>query len=99
MDVIRPLVENYKNDPITFVYVDKNEEKALHEQLGDSQYHMVVYKPKRGRYAPYKGTDFSTQSVKGFIDDVLGGSGDFKLVDGGELQLAGAGQDAQKADL
>jgi len=43
---------------------------------------MVMLKPKRGRYVGYKGADFSQDSVKNFIDDILGGGGDFTMVDG-----------------
>lgn len=53
------LLEIYKNDPVSFVFVDPNEEQALHEQLGNKSHKVVVYRPKRSRYMAYKGADYS----------------------------------------
>lgn len=70
-------MELYAKDPVSFVYVNKNEESAIHEQFGNKKYFIVAYKPKRGRYLGYKDADYSTQSLRSFIDDVLGGGGTF----------------------
>lgn len=45
-----------------------------------------MYKPKRGRYYGYKGADYSEESLSHFIDDFLGGNGEYKAV-GGDLLL------------
>jgi hypothetical protein len=74
-DQIKPLLEAYKNDPISLVWVDKYEEQSLHGQFANSQYHLVAYKPKQGRFAGYPLADFSTDSLRGWIDNVLGGGG------------------------
>jgi hypothetical protein len=47
----------------------------------------VAYKPKRGRFAGYPRADFSTDSLKGWIDDVLGGGGEFVKFEGESLEL------------
>ena len=52
----------------------------MHEQLGRKEYDLVVYKPKRGRFLGYKGTDFAEITIQQFIDDILGGNGEFKAV-------------------
>ena len=47
----------------------------------------MAYKPKRGRFAGYPRADFSTDSLKGWIDDVLGGGGEFVKFEGESLEL------------
>jgi hypothetical protein len=39
---------------------------------------MVAYKPKRNRFASYKDADFSSESIRNFIDSILGGGGSFE---------------------
>ncbi len=48
---------------------------------------MVAYKPKRGRFAGYPRADFSVESLRGWIDDVLGGGGEFVKFEGDSLDL------------
>ena len=45
-----------------------------------------MYKPKRSRFLGYKGADYSEDSISHFIDDFLGGNGEFKAV-GADLAL------------
>lgn len=47
----------------------------------------MAYKPKRARYTGYKNPDFSSDSIKNFIDDILGGGGDWHKVEEGELYM------------
>ena len=54
---------------------------------------MVAYKPKRGRYTGYKNADFSTESIKGWMDDVIGGGGEFVKFQDNELKLGGKRED------
>jgi hypothetical protein len=47
--------------------------------------HIVMYRPKRSKYLSYKGADYSRNSLKNYVDDILGGSGDFTKVEGNDL--------------
>lgn len=49
----------------------------MHRQFEDGKYHLVAYKPKRGRFLGYKSADFSPEAIRAFIDDVIGGGGEF----------------------
>jgi hypothetical protein len=49
---------------------------------------MVAYKPKRGRYLAYHSADMSEKALRGFIDDILGGGGNFNKFDHEELALS-----------
>ena len=53
---------------------------------------MVAYKPKRAKYLGYKNPDFSPESIRNFIDDVLGGGGEYGKVNG-DLNLTGANKE------
>ena len=86
---IKVLLEQFKKDPITMVWVDKHQESELHKQFGESKYHLVAYKPKRARYLGYRNADFSPESIGSFIADVLGGSGEWSKFEGEELKLSG----------
>lgn len=57
---------------------------------------MVAFKPKRARYTGYKNPDFSSESIKNFIDDILGGGGEWHKVEEGELFL---NEEAKKGEL
>ena len=93
-DQIKGLLDYYKKDPVTFVWVDKHEERGLHNQFEHGRYHLVVYKPKRDRFLGYSKADFSNESLRGFIDDVLGGGGgEWQKFEHMELQLNGAKED------
>jgi hypothetical protein len=48
----------------------------------------VAYKPKRGRYSAYKAGGYQEAQLRKFIDDILGGGGDFVKFEGPELRLA-----------
>jgi len=76
-DQMKSLLDIFKKDPVTLVWVDKYDETELHKQFDGSKYHLVAYKPKRGRFLGYRNPDFSADSIRTFIDDVLGGGGDF----------------------
>lgn len=75
VEQVRPLLSSYENDPVTFVFVDKEKEKEIHDLFGESSNSVVAYKPKRGRYAAYRDQDLSTAGVKNFVDSILGGGG------------------------
>ena len=77
----------YKNDPVSIVWVDKYEEQALHQQFSDHKYHLVAYKPKRGRYSGYPKVDFSVESLRAWMDSILGGGGEFEKFQDDSLQL------------
>ena len=74
---MKPLLEAFKNDPVSLVWVDKYEEQSLHYQFEGGKYHLVAYKPKRGRFTGYRNADFGPDSIKGWMDDVIGGGGEF----------------------
>ena len=63
------------------VWVDKYEEQPLHHQFDGGRYHLVAYKPKRGRFTGYKIADFSATSIKAWMDDVIGGGGEYSKFD------------------
>lgn len=96
VEMVKPLLEYYQNDPISFVYVDKNAEPLIHEQFGEKQYHIVAYRPKRSRYIGYKDADYSQQSIRSFIDDILGGGGRPQKVEESDLRF---NTDNRKNDL
>jgi hypothetical protein len=41
------------------------------------QNRIVVYKPKRGKYLGYKKEDYGEGHLREFVDDVLGGNGEY----------------------
>ena len=45
---------------------------------------MVAYKPKRGRFTGYPKADFSVESLRAWMDDVLGGGGEFIKFEGAD---------------
>jgi hypothetical protein len=92
-DQLKPLFEIYKNDPVSLVWVDKYQESPLHQQFDSGKYHLVAYKPKRGRFVGYKNADFSTQTIRGWMDDVIGGGGEFLKFEDTELKLGGKRED------
>jgi hypothetical protein len=87
-NTFKPLLEYYKNDKITFVFVNKDEESELHQQLGGGNFHMVALKPKLNKFVGYNKADFSDVSIKDFVDNILGGGGDFAKFEGTELKLS-----------
>lgn len=60
------------------MWVDKNEEKQLFEQFNLGTNSFIAYKPKRSKYVVYQNADFRETAVKAFIDDVLGGAGEYQ---------------------
>jgi len=89
-DQVKPLLDIYKKDPVTIVWVDKYEESDLHRQFNESKHHLIAYKPKRARFVGYNKADFSTESLRGWMDDIIGGGGEFSKFEGGELNLKSA---------
>ena len=79
------MLDLYKKDPVSFVWVDKHDEQDLHGQFDGKRFHLVAYKPKRGRYLGYKIADFSSESIRSFVDDLLGGGGEFVKFEGADL--------------
>ncbi len=59
------------------MWVERDEEELIHEKLGQRKHQIVAYKPKRGKYLGYQGADFSEESLKSFLDNILGGGGDW----------------------
>jgi hypothetical protein len=53
----------------------------------------VAYKPKRGRFCPYKAGGYQQEALRAFVDDILGGGGDYEKLPGTELALAGRSKD------
>ena len=51
---LKGLIDTYKNDPLTFTYVNRELESQLYQQLGAAQFDIVAYRPKRRKYAGYK---------------------------------------------
>ena len=47
----------------------------------------MAFKPKRGRFTGYKQADFSTQTIKGWMDDIIGGGGEFVKFEDSDLKL------------
>ena len=88
---MKGLLELYKNDPVSFVYVDKKKEQGLWEQFGSNN--LVAYKPKRNRYAAFRSGDLSQASIKSFVDDILGGGGSFTVLKESELAFNTAKSD------
>ena len=86
---MKPLLEVYKNDPVSLVWVDKYDESELHQQFESGRYHLVAFKPKRGRFTGYKQADFSSQAIRSWMDDIIGGGGDFVKFEHSELALKG----------
>lgn len=41
------------------------------------KYSIALFKPKRGKYTILKSEKVTADGIKDFIDDVLGGNGDF----------------------
>lgn len=57
---------------------------------------MVAYRPKRGRFAGYKNSDLSQSNIRNFIDDILGGGGNYEKLQGSDLRFGG---DSKRNDL
>jgi Thioredoxin len=85
---VKPLLDTFKNEPLSLVWSDKREDQALHQQFEGGKYHLVAYKPKRGKFVGYKNTDFSSESVRQFVDDILGGGGEYLKFEDEELRFA-----------
>ena len=84
IDIYKPLLEVFKNDPVTITYIFSSDEPHIVKQFGiiDS-IGAVIYKPKRAKFSKLD-RDFSqdayvdVDTVKSFIDDALGGGGSWK---------------------
>ena len=62
-DQMRPLLDTFSNDPLTVVWVDKHEERTLHQQFEGGRYHLVAFKPKYRKFVGYKSADFSPEAI------------------------------------
>eukprot|EP00347_Sterkiella_histriomuscorum_P010918 403374430 len=74
-EAVLPLLERYQNDKISFAYIDKTKEPEIYDLFSGSQYQMVAYKPKRSKFIGYSNPDYNTDSIKDFIDNIIGGGG------------------------
>ena len=69
------------------MWVDKYEEKQLFEQFNLGRNNFVAYKPKRSKYVVYQSANFKEDVIKAFIDDVLGGAGEYQKFQDNDIKL------------
>ncbi len=41
------------------------------------KYDIALFKPKRAKYTNFKAEVVTAEGIKSFVDDILGGGGDF----------------------
>lgn len=72
LDPLKPVLEYFANDPVSFVYISAKDEPYIHQTVFGSN-SAVLYKAKRGKYMPLP-ID-SADSLKAAVSDALGGGG------------------------
>lgn len=89
LDMYKPLLEKFKNDPLSLTYVQTSEETSLAQQFNiDKSYGVgaVIYKPKKGKFVQLSKELIQENDggnppivaaglVQSFIENTLGGSG------------------------
>mmetsp|Transcript_780 Transcript_780/g.1389 ORF Transcript_780/g.1389 Transcript_780/m.1389 type:complete len:380 (+) Transcript_780:703-1842(+) len=85
LDLYMPLLDIFKNDPVTLTYVHASEEPYMRDQFGiQNGLGAVIYKPKRAKYLrldkALDGDLIDPSMIKDFIDDALGGGGSWQPV-------------------
>lgn len=77
---IEKAMSTFTKSPVIFTYVDKNENQEFFTNFG-TQKQIIIYKPKRNRYAEYKNDKTDVESIQMFIDGILSGNGRFTKLD------------------
>ena len=80
LEMIKGLAHIYEEDPIHFGFIDGNEIdlKELLDVDDISLPSLIIIKGKKMRWTRYESDDFELEKIRGFIDQTLGGSANFK---------------------
>ena len=71
-ETLNKLGELYQKDPISFYFVDSSKENEFESSFNNSN--IILYRFQKLRYARYTKDEYSYDSIKAFIDDILSGN-------------------------
>jgi len=77
---IEKSMATFERSPVIFTYVDKTENGEFFTNFGTHS-QIIIYKPKRNRYAEYTNDKTDVETLKMFIDGILSGNGRFTRLD------------------
>jgi hypothetical protein len=73
-------MSNFAQSPIVFTYVDKTQNQEFYRNFS-TQKQIIMYRPKRKRYAEYTNEKTDSESIAMFIDGIMSGNGRFNKLD------------------
>lgn len=73
-------MSTFSKSPIIFTYVDKKANEEFYRNFGTQQ-NILMFRPKRSRYAEYTSDPMDAEALKMFIDGVIGGNGRYTRLD------------------
>ena len=77
---IEKTLENFSKNPITFAYVDINENQEFYRNFGTKN-KLIIYRPKRLRYVEYTHETIDSEKVEIFVEGIIDGNGKYIKMD------------------
>lgn len=70
----------FSKSPVIFTYVDKTQNEEFYHNFSTKK-QIIMFRPKRNRYAEYTNENTDAESISLFIDGILSGNGRFTRLD------------------
>jgi len=71
------LASHYAKDPVKFYYIYTDNQSAVlssfHQDHQQQDPFVVIIRPKRKKYAPFLSEELSSDNIRSFVDNILGG--------------------------